>query len=294
MTDYIVRATAGNGSIRAFAAISTQTVEEARKIHDLTPTASAALGRLLTATAMMGSMLKAEKDKITLQITGDGPIKGILATSDSLSNVKGYAVNPDVEVPLRADGKIDVGSAIGDGNLRIIKDIGLKEPYSGSIELLTGEVADDITYYFAKSEQTPSSVGLGVLVETDCTIKHAGGFIIQLMPGCEDEVIDELEKKLITVPYITDLLNDGADAEKILDMILGDFGLEILDKFPMQYVCDCSRERVEKALISIGKKELSKIIEEDHKAELTCQFCSKVYNFSEEELKDLLLEACRP
>ena len=237
-------------------------------------------------------MLKSEKDLITLQITGDGPLKGVLVTSDSKSNVKGYVVNPDVDMPLKPDGKLNVGGAIGNGSLRVIKDVGLKEPYSGSIELISGEIADDITYYFAKSEQVPSSVGLGVLVDTDLTIKHSGGFIIQLMPDAQEDVIDKLEKKLLTIPYITDMLNSGFNAEKILETILGDFGLEILDKTGMDYNCSCSRQRVEQALISRGKKELAKIIEEDKKASLTCQFCNKVYDFNEEELKKLLVEAC--
>lgn len=292
MEDYIVRATAADGFIRAFAAISTNTVEEARKIHGTTPVASAALGRMLTAGAMMGAMLKSEKDLITLQITGNGPLKGVLVTSDSSSNVKGYVVNPDTDLPLKPDGKLDVGNAIGAGTLKIIKDVGLKDPYVGSIELISGEIADDLTYYFAQSEQVPSSVGLGVLVDTDCTIKHSGGFIVQLMPGAEEEVIDKLEKKLMTIPYVTDMLNDGYSAEKILEAILGDLNLEILEKSPMQYKCTCSRDRVEKAIISLGKKEISHIIEEDKKAELTCQFCGKVYDFNEAELKDILLKAC--
>lgn len=292
MEDYIVRATAANGFIRAFAAISTNTVEEARKIHGTTPVASAALGRMLTAGAIMGDMLKSEKDLITLQITGSGPLKGVLVTSDSKSNVKGYVVNPDADLPLKPDGKLDVGNAVGAGTLKIIKDVGLKDPYVGSIELISGEIADDLTYYFAQSEQVPSSVGLGVLVDTDCTIKHSGGFIVQLMPGADEEIIDKLEKKLMTIPYVTDMLNDGYSAEKMLEAILGDLELEILEKSPMQYKCTCSKDRVEKAIISLGKKEISQIIEEDKKAELTCQFCGKVYNFNETELKDILLKAC--
>lgn len=292
MEDYIVRATAANGFIRAFAAISTNTVEEARKIHGTTPVASAALGRMLTAGAIMGAMLKSEKDLITLQITGSGPLKGVLVTSDSKSNVKGYVVNPDADLPLKPDGKLDVGNAVGAGTLKIIKDVGLKDPYIGSIELISGEIADDLTYYFAQSEQVPSSVGLGVLVDTDCTIKHSGGFIVQLMPGADEEIIDKLEKKLMTIPYVTDMLNDGYSAEKMLEAILGDLELEILEKSPMQYKCTCSKDRVEKAIISLGKKEISQIIEEDKKAELTCQFCGKVYNFNETELKDILLKAC--
>ena len=292
MEDYILRATAADGRIRAFAATSRNTVQKAREIHNTSPVVSAALGRLLTAAAIMGAMLKSPKDLITIQITGDGPISGIIATSDSSSNVKGYAVNPDIEMPLRADGKLNVGGAIGSGNLRIIKDIGLKEPYSGSIGLVSGEIAEDLTYYFAKSEQVPSSVGLGVLVDTDTSIKQAGGFIIQLMPDIDDETVDRLEKKLLTIPYITDMLNSGFTPEMMLNEILGDFGVEILDKLPMDYRCSCSKERVGQALISLGKKELSKIIEEDKKAEVTCHFCNKVYNFTEDELKQLLIESC--
>ena len=292
MEDYILRATAADGRIRAFAATSRNTVQKAREIHNTSPVVSAALGRLLTAAAIMGAMLKSPKDLITIQITGDGPISGIIATSDSSSNVKGYAVNPDIEMPLRADGKLNVGGAIGSGNLRIIKDIGLKEPYSVSIGLVSGEIAEDLTYYFAKSEQVPSSVGLGVLVDTDTSIKQSGGFIIQLMPDIDDETVDRLEKKLLTIPYITDMLNSGFTPEMMLNEILGDFGVEILDKLPMDYRCSCSKERVGQALISLGKKELSKIIEEDKKAEVTCHFCNKVYNFTEDELKQLLIESC--
>ncbi len=292
MDDCIVRAIAANGSIRAFSAISTNTVEKARKTHNTSPVVSAALGRMITAAAIMGAMLKAENALITLQITGDGPLKGVLVTSDSHSNVKGYAVNTNVDIPLRADGKLDVGGAIGNGSLRVIKDVGLKEPYSGSIELITGEIADDLTYYFAKSEQTPSSVGLGVLVDTNLSIKHSGGFIIQLMPDAPEEIINQLEKKLLTIPYITQMLENSADAEEILKIILGDFNLEILEKTSIDYKCDCNRQRVEQAIISIGKNEISKIIQEDKKAEITCQFCGKVYDFNEEELKSLIIEDC--
>ena len=292
MEDYILRATAADGRIRAFAATSRNTVQKAREIHNTSPVVSAALGRLLTAAAIMGAMLKSPKDLITIQITGDGPISGIIATSDSSSNVKGYAVNPDIEMPLRADGKLNVGGAIGSGNLRIIKDIGLKEPYSGSIGLVSGEIAEDLTYYFAKSEQVPSSVGLGVLVDTDTSIKQSGGFIIQLMPDIDDETVDRLEKKLLTIPYITDMLNSGFTPEMMLNEILGDFGVEILDKLPMDYRCSCSKERVGQALISPGKKQPSKITAEDKKPEVTCHFCNKVYNFTEDELKQLLIESC--
>ena len=291
MNDYIVRATAGNGSIRAFAATTRDLVQHAREVHHTSPVASAALGRMLTAAAMMGTMLKGEKDILTLQVRGEGPLQGIVVTSDSKAQVKGYVFNPGVEVPDLIPGKLNVSGAIGAGHMSIIKDIGMREPYAGKIELVTGEIAEDLTYYFAQSEQTPSAIGLGVLVETDTSIRRAGGFIIQLLPDATDEMIDKLEKKLATIPYVSDLLDMGATPEDILQMILGDFDLNILDKVPTTFYCNCTRERVEKALISIGKEELEKIIREDKKANLHCHFCSKEYDFNEEQLVALLEEA---
>ena len=291
MNDYIVRATAGNGSIRAFAATTRDLVQHAREVHHTSPVASAALGRMLTAAAMMGSMLKGDKDILTLQVRGEGPLQGIVVTSDSKAQVKGYVFNPGVEVPDLIPGKLNVSGAIGAGHMSIIKDIGMREPYAGKIELVTGEIAEDLTYYFAQSEQTPSAIGLGVLVETDTSIRRAGGFIIQLLPDATDEMIDKLEKKLATIPYVSDLLDMGATPEDILQMILGDFDLNILDKVPTTFYCNCTRERVEKALISIGKEELEKIIREDKKANLHCHFCSKEYDFTEEQLVELLEDA---
>ena len=291
MNDYIVRATAGNGSIRAFAATTRDLVQHAREVHHTSPVASAALGRMLTAAAMMGTMLKGDKDLLTLQVRGEGPLQGIVVTSDSKAQVKGYVFNPGVEVPDLIPGKLNVSGAIGAGHMSIIKDIGMREPYAGKIELVTGEIAEDLTYYFAQSEQTPSAIGLGVLVETDTSIRRAGGFIIQLLPDATDEMIDKLEKKLATIPYVSDLLDMGATPEDILQMILGDFDLNILDKVPTTFYCNCTRERVEKALISIGKEELEKIIREDKKANLHCHFCSKEYDFNEEQLVALLEEA---
>ena len=291
MNDYIVRATAGNGSIRAFAATTRDLVQHAREVHHTSPVASAALGRMLTAAAMMGSMLKGDKDILTLQVRGEGPLQGIVVTSDSKAQVKGYVFNPGVEVPDLIPGKLNVSGAIGPGHMSIIKDIGMREPYAGKIELVTGEIAEDLTYYFAQSEQTPSAIGLGVLVETDTSIRRAGGFIIQLLPDATDEMIDRLEKKLATIPYVSDLLDMGATPEDILQMILGDFDLKIMDKVPTTFYCNCTRERVEKALISIGKDELEKIIREDKKANLHCHFCSKEYDFNEEQLVALLEEA---
>ncbi|MDO4531348.1 MAG: Hsp33 family molecular chaperone HslO [Bacillota bacterium] len=291
MSDYIVRATAGGGSIRAFAATTRELVQHAREIHHTSPIASAALGRMLTAAAMMGSMLKGDKDLLTLQIRGEGPLQGVVVTSDSKAQVKGYVFNPSVELPDQIPGKLDVRSAIGAGHLSVIKDIGMKEPYAGKIELISGEIAEDLTYYFAQSEQTPSAIGLGVLVETDTSIRRAGGFIIQLLPDATDEMIDRLEKKLATIPYVSDLLDMGQTPEDILEMILGDFDLRILDTVPTTFYCNCTRERVEKALISIGKDELEKIIREDKQANLHCHFCSKEYDFNEAELIALLEEA---
>ena len=291
MNDYIVRATAGNGSIRAFAATTRDLVQHAREVHHTSPVASAALGRMLTAAAMMGTMLKGDKDLLTLQVRGEGPLQGIVVTSDSKAQVKGYVFNPGVEVPDLIPGKLNVSGAIGAGHMSIIKDIGMREPYAGKIELVTGEIAEDLTYYFAQSEQTPSAIGLGVLVETDTSIRSAGGFIIQLLPDATDEMIDRLEKKLATIPYVSDLLDMGATPEDILQMILGDFDLKIMDKIPTTFYCNCTRERVEKALISIGKDELEKIIREDKKANLHCHFCSKEYDFNEEQLVALLEEA---
>lgn len=291
MSDYIVRATAGNGSIRAFAATTRDLVQHAREVHHTSPVASAALGRMLTAAAMMGSMLKGDKDLLTLQVRGEGPLQGIVVTSDSKAQVKGYVFNPSVEIPDLIPGKLNVSGAIGAGHLSVIKDIGMREPYAGKIELVTGEIAEDLTYYFAQSEQTPSAIGLGVLVETDTSIRRAGGFIIQLLPDATDEMIDRLEKKLATIPYVSDLLDMGQTPEGILEMILGDFDLKIMDTIPTTFYCNCTRERVEKALISIGKDELEKIIREDKKANLHCHFCSKEYDFNEDQLVALLEES---
>ena len=291
MNDYIVRATAGDGSIRAFAATTRGLVQKAREIHHTSPVASAALGRLLTAAAMMGSMLKGDKDLVTLQIRGDGPLQGIVVSGDCCGRVKGYVFNPNVELPDKYPGKLDVGGAIGAGYLDVIKDIGMREPYAGRIELVTGEIAEDLTYYFAQSEQTPSAVGLGVLVETDTSVRRAGGFMIQLLPGADEGMVSRLEEKLRHVPYVTDLLDAGKTPEEILELLLGDMGLRILDRLPASFSCNCDRQRVEIALISIGREELEKIIEEDGKANLHCHFCAKEYDFTKSDLLCLLEEA---
>ena len=288
MGDYIVRATAADNQIRAFAATTKELVEKARAAHDTSPVATAALGRLLTGGVMMGVMMKGEKDLLTLQVKGDGPIGGITVTADSQGHVKGYVENPDVLLPANALGKLDVGGAVGNGMLRVIKDMGLKEPYVGQVALETGELGDDLTYYFATSEQVPSSVGLGVLMEKDNTVKQAGGFIIQLMPFTDEKVIEALEKKISEVQSVTSMLNLGMTPEDILNELLGEFHPEISEKVPAEFHCDCSKKRVEKVLISLGKKELTSIINDGKPVELKCHFCNSGYTFTTEELKEIL------
>lgn len=293
MNDYMIRATAADGQIRAFAATTKEMVETAKNAHNTSPIATAALGRLMTAAAMMGSDLKGEGELLTLRIEGDGPIGGLLVTADGKGDVKGYAFNPDVMLPPNAQGKLDVGGSLGLGVLSVIKDIGLKEPYVGQTQLITGEIAEDLTYYFATSEQVPSSVALGVLMNKDNTVRQAGGFIIQLLPGASDEIIDRLEAKLSGISSITSLLDAGKTPEEILTDILGEFGLEILKKTPVQFHCDCERSRVEKAIISIGRKEIQDMINEGKEIEVNCQFCNKHYKFSVDELGEMLKKATR-
>lgn len=288
MSDYIVRATAANHQIRAFAATTKDLVEEARKAHNTSPVATAALGRLLTAGSMMGSMMKGEDELLTLQIKCSGPIGGLTVTADSSANVKGYVHNPEVMLPPNAKGKLDVGKALDLGVLSVIKDMGLKEPYVGQTHLVSGEIAEDLTYYFATSEQVPSSVALGVLMNKDNTVKQAGGFIIQLMPFAEEEVISKLEKKIGEITSITSFLDNDYTPEMILEHILGEFGVEILDKVPTKFYCNCSKERVEKAIVSIGKKDIKEMIDDGEPIEVNCHFCNKHYNFSVEDLKDII------
>ena len=294
MTDYIIRATAAEGQVRAFAAVTRDMVETARDFHNASPVAAAALGRLLTAGAMMGVMMKGEKDLLTLRIECQGPIEGLIVTANAAGDVKGYAFNPDVMLPANEQGKLDVGGALDLGVLSVVKDIGLKEPYIGQTILITSEIAEDLTYYFANSEQVPSSVALGVLMNKDNTVRQAGGFIIQLLPGATDELIDMLEKRLGEITSITSLLDAGKTPEEILEYLLGDFGLEILDKLPTRFHCDCTKSRVEKALISVGRKELQEMIDDGKTIECGCQFCNKVYTFDVEELKEMLEKATRP
>ena len=286
MADYIVRATAKDAQIRAFACTTREIVETARKAHDTWPVATAALGRLLTAGTMMGSMLKNEKDILTIQINSSGPIKGMTVTADSKANVKGYVIEPKVDLPPNSQG--DVGGAMGIGVMNVIKDLGLKEPYVGQTVLQTGEIGDDLTYYFATSEQVPSSVGVGVLMNKDNTVKQAGGFIIQLMPFASEEVIAQLEENLAKVKSVTSLLDEGKTPEQILEFILGDMDLEILDTIPTQFYCNCSKERVEKAIISIGRKDIQEMIDDDKDIEVNCHFCNTNYCYTVDDLKDMI------
>lgn len=289
--DYIVRATAGDHQIRAFAATTRELVEQARQAHNTSPIATAALGRLLTAGGMMGIMMKGEEDILTIKIQGSGPIEGLTVTADSKGNVKGYVFNPGVMLPPNQAGKLDVGGAVGEGVLSVIKDIGLKEPYVGQTILVGGEIAEDLTYYYATSEQTPSSVALGVLMNKENTVKQSGGFIIQLLPGASEEIVDKLEKKLGEITSITSLLDEGKTPEMILEHILGEFGVEMMERVPVRFHCNCDKHRVEKALISIGRKELQEMIEDGKSIEVNCHFCNKNYEFTVEDLTDLYEKA---
>ena len=288
MNDYIIRATAANDQIRAFAAVTTEMVETAREHHNTSPVATAALGRLLTAGAMMGSMMKGEKDVLTLQIKAGGPLQGITVTADSQGNVKGYVGNPDVCIPANSKGKLDVAGAVGPGFLTVIKDMGLKEPYSGQVMLQTCEIAEDLTYYVATSEQVPSAVGLGVLMNKNNTVRQAGGFIVQLMPFAEEEVISRLEQNVQKINSVTNLLEEGHTPESLLEKVLEGFDVQINEKMDTRFHCNCSKERVAKALISIGRKELNEMIQEGKPIEMNCHFCNTNYNFTVEELKEIL------
>lgn len=291
--DYVVRAAAAGSQVRAFAAASKRLVEEARSAHNTSPVATAALGRLLTAGAMMGAMQKGDKDLLTLQIQSEGPIKGLMATADSHGNVKGYAFQPDVCIPANAQGKLDVASAVGPGFLYVVKDMGLKEPYRGQIQLQSGEIAEDLTYYFAASEQTPSSVGLGVLMNRENTVRQAGGFIIQLMPDTEDRVIRQLESNIRGLRPVTEMLDDGFTPEQMLETVLAGLDVEMLEQTPCRFFCNCDRERIEKALISVGRKELQDMIREDKEIEVNCHFCGRSYIFTPAELEELLRQCTR-
>lgn len=287
MKDYIVRAAAANTQIRAFAAVTTELVEEARQRHGTSPVATAALGRLMTGGVMMGSMMKNPTDLLTIQIKCSGPIGGLTVTADSRGHVKGYVYEPGVMLPPK-NGKLDVGGALGQGVMNVIKDMGLKEPYSGQTILQTGEIAEDLTYYFATSEQVPSSVGLGVLMEKDNTVRCAGGFIVQVMPFIEDEVLNQLEENVQKIQSVTSMLDHGHTPEEMLAQVLDGLDLEITDTMPAVFSCNCSKERIEKAIISIGRKEIQAMIDDGKDIEVKCHFCNRAYNYSVDELKELL------
>ena len=286
--DYIIRATGANHQVRIFAASTRETVEYARAIHAASPVATAALGRLLTAGAMMGCMQKGEKDVLTLQIKCSGPIKGLTVTADSNAHVKGYVDNPVVMLPPNAKGKLDVGGALDMGVMSIIKDMGLKEPYVGQTHLVSGEIAEDLAYYFATSEQVNSVVALGVLMEKDNTVKQAGGFILQLMPFAEEEVIVKLEENIGKLPSVTTMLEEGNTPEEMIARVLEGFDVEIMDKISTEFDCNCSKERVERAIVSIGKDEIESMIEAGEPIEVNCHFCNSHYIFSVDELKEIL------
>lgn len=288
MKDYVLRATAGDGQVRAFVATTRNMVETARDLHKTSKVATAALGRTLTATSMMGLMMKNDGDKITVIIKGGGPIGSILATANSKGIVKGYVDNPNVVVEDYENGKLNVAAAVGsEGTVRVTKDLGLREPYNGSYPMVSGEIAQDLTYYFALSEQTPSVVALGVLTKEE-EVEYAGGFIVQLMPDATEETISKLESNVANLDSITNMLKEGKTPEDILNIVLDGLNPQILDKYDVGFECECSKERVEGVLISIGQHQLAEIIEEDKKAEIGCQFCNSKYMFDEDELKAIL------
>ena len=285
--DYIIRGIAANGTVRAFAVDTTRMAAHAAQIHETHPVVTAALGRLMSAAAMMGSMMKGDKDIITLTIKGDGPIGSLTVTADSHGNVKGFPGNPAVDIPLKGPAKLDVGGAIGNGTLTVVMDLGLNEPYNGMVELQTGEIGDDLAYYFTVSEQTPSAVGLGVMVDTDCSVKHSGGFIIQMMPDAEESTIAAVEARLASISSVTDLMEQGLSPEEILSNLLGDLDLKITDKQDVQFYCNCNKDRVTGALATIQKSDLNEIIEAGEDIEVKCYFCNTSYTFTIPELKQL-------
>ena len=287
--DYMIRATAANAQVRAFAVTSRDIAEYARKAHDLSPVATAALGRSMSAALMMADMLKGPADLLTLQIDGDGPIGRILVTADNNGGVKGYVQNPGVYLPNNAYGHLNVGGAVGKGTLTVIRDMGMKDPYVGQTAIQTGEIAEDITYYYAVSEQIPSSVGLGVLVNTkENRVMEAGGFIVQLMPFAEEETIAALEKNLGSIEAVTKMLSAGDTPEMMLEKVLKGLDLVITDRSPVEFRCNCGKERYERALVLLGRDEMQKIVDDGEPVEIECQFCGKKYAFTPEELKEVL------
>ncbi|MCM1256962.1 MAG: Hsp33 family molecular chaperone HslO [Roseburia sp.] len=287
MSDYMVRATAAEGQIRIFAVTTKDLVEKAKNHHNTSPVMTAALGRLLSGGVMMGAMMKGEKDILTIQIQCSGPAKGLMVTSDAMGHVKGYPFVPDVILPANDKGKLDVGGALDLGVMSVIKDMGMKEPYVGQVALQTGEIGDDLTYYFATSEQIPSSVGLGVLMNKDNTVKAAGGFILQLMPFAPEELIDKVEKRIGELKSVTALIENGETPEQLLSAVLGDIDFEVTDTLPVEFRCDCSKERILKSLATLGKKDLDELIHSGEGIEVKCQFCNTAYTFSPEDLKEI-------
>lgn len=289
MEDKFIRAVDSTGSVGVKVIYAKEMVENARKCHDLTPTAAACLGRTLIMASMIGETLKGDEEKTTVMIKGDGPVGGIVCCSDNSMKTKGYVHNPEVDIPFKPNGKLDVSGAIGNGTLTIIKDLGLKEPYSGMINLVSGEIAEDFTYYYTKSEQQPSAIGLGVLVDKDLAIAEAGGFWISILPFAKDEVIDQIEKNLKNVPSVTSIFKDGKTCEEFLDILLEGLEYKMLDegsKKPTWY-CDCSKERFTEGLATLPKKDIREMIDEDGEAELCCHFCNKKYHFDKEELEEI-------
>ena len=286
--DYIVRATAAGETVRAFAIRSTDLTSEARELHHTFPVVTAALGRLLSAGAMMGSMMKGDRDMLTLQMKGDGPIGQMTVTVDSHGNVKGFPANPDVDIPRKRAGKLDVGGAVGRGTLTVSMDLGLKEPYNGQVEIQTGEIGDDLAYYYTVSEQTPSAVGLGVMLNTDSSVRHAGGFIIQIMPDAAEETISAIEEKVAAAEPVTAMMDEGMSPEDMLDFFLGDLGLKITEKLPVRYHCGCTKDKVAGALATISTKDIEEIINDGEEIEVKCYFCNSAYRFGIDELKEIM------
>lgn len=291
MNDYIVTATAANGTVRAFAAVTTNLVREAANTHLTFPVATAALGRALTGTAMMSKMLKGDKNTMTVQFTGDGPIGGIITVTDSKANVRGYVHNPQIDLPLNAEGKLDVGRAVGNGRLNVIKDLGLKDPYIGFVRISSGEIAEDLAAYFAYSEQVPTVVALGVLVGEDGDVINSGGYIIQLMPDAENTTIDHIEDRISKISSVTEFLSTGKSPEDMLEFILGEKDLKLYDTTECNFKCNCGRDKMEKNLISLGEGDLREIIEEQGEIETQCHFCNKKYVFSKEDIEALISSA---
>ena len=289
MADQIIRVLAKNAPVKASVITARDMVERARQIHRTLPVATAALGRTLMAASMMGNQLKEDNGSVTLRIKGDGPLGGITAVADSAGNARGYVVNPAVDLPLKGPAKLDVGSAVGrDGSLTVIKDLNLKEPYVGTVPLVSGEIAEDITSYFAESEQIPTACALGVLVDVDQSVLCAGGYLIQLLPGADDAAISAIERGIARVGPVTEALRGGLDARGLVEQVLSEFELEELSAEPVEYRCYCSRDRVTRALISMGREELEALLREQGKAELTCQFCDQIYRYSKEDLEEIL------